>query len=65
MDIPKAIEILNLNLNTPDASMPPDVHDALKLAVEALKIIPVYRTYGYAGLSFKLPGETDGKSDLR
>lgn len=44
MNIKKAIEILELNLNENSSTMPGDCYDALSLSVEALKRIQYQRT---------------------
>lgn len=54
----KAIEILEVNINQRNKQMPPDVLDALKLGLEALKS-HLRALGGFAHPEqFLLPGET-------
>lgn len=58
MDIPKAIEILNINITKVGRRMPPDTLDALKLGVQALTRVIADR-YGSDNPVFvPLEGET-------
>jgi len=43
MTLDKAIEILDLNVGQRSPIMHPDVKDALKVSIEALKLIEVQR----------------------
>lgn len=58
MLLSKAIEILELNVAQRNHRMPPDVLDALKLGIEAMKFINYCRS-GTLDPPFELlPGET-------
>lgn len=59
MKLTKAREIVVLNLKEANASMPPDVHDALKLHVEAVKRIEEARADGDLFAIPLLKGETN------
>jgi len=59
MTLDKAIEILDLNVRQRSPQMPPDVKDALKLSIEALKLIEVQRFHKELGMYSFLPGETE------
>ena len=58
MNIPKAIEILELNLKEAGKKMPPDVRDALNLSIEALEAFKKYRHSPNSWFVKELPGET-------
>lgn len=58
MTIPKAIEIIDLNLKEAGDKMPPDVKDALELSKEALKRLLLCRTPERLYMGYLLPGET-------
>lgn len=58
MTLPKAIEIMELNLKEAGSKMPPDCRDALQLHIEAAKRIQVGRSKGYDYFGHLLPGET-------
>ncbi len=62
MKVVKAIEILELNIPKEASKMPPDIKDALKLGVEALKR---HRDRDYLNLielNTRLPGETPAET---
>lgn len=59
MTIPKAIEIIDLNLKEAGDKMPPDVKDALELGKEALNYISLNRSLWGDLEAFKLKGETE------
>lgn len=54
----KAIEVLELNAKEAGPTMPPDALDALKLAIEALKLYSFNRIIGQHTDPTSLPGET-------
>jgi len=58
LKLSKAKEILELNLNMAGKKMPPDVKDALKLGVEALKFIKDNRHKCTRSVFDLLPNET-------
>lgn len=53
----KAREILKLNLHEAGPKMPPDVKDALSLAIAAIEAIQDYRSGVDTELDAPLPGE--------
>lgn len=59
MKIEKAIEILTEDINHPTAQFMPELQEAEKLGIEALKRIREIRPFGNnPGISY-LPGETE------
>lgn len=58
MNIPKAIEILNQQHNFRDTPYAIKLDDALKLGIEALKLVRWERTLPNSDLVALLPGET-------
>lgn len=58
MKLPKAIEILKLNLSQRNHRMPPDVKDALTLGKEALERFQIYRKDAWHMANIPLPSET-------
>lgn len=61
--IPKAIEILTGVQYPPDDPNTPDAKDAVKLGIEALKVIRWNRTHKHPSNALLLPGEARGDSD--
>jgi len=61
MKLRKAREILQLNLTEADASMPPDVHDALEIHIEAISQLIRFRDGSKVDFTKLLPGETEEK----
>ena len=59
MNLPKAIEILELNLRVAGKAMPPDTQEALKLGIEAQHFIIENRHKCSRSVFTLLPGETD------
>ena len=58
MNISKAIEILELE-ETGDLTAPiQDLNDAIRLGIEALKLIQELRKWGVPRVNHTLPGET-------
>jgi len=57
----KAIEIMELNLEGAGRHMPADVKDALKLHIEAAKLIQRLRMIPDFGIEKLLPGETQNE----
>ena len=57
--IDKAIELLTQLSSDGREQLELDFQDAIKLGIEALKRIKAHRPYGYPGLNFPLPGETE------
>lgn len=53
----KAIEILELNIREARKKMPPDVLDALKLHVQAMRRLLTMRSHGINQAILPLPGE--------
>lgn len=60
MKLTKSKEILELNLTNARGDMPPDVHDALKLGVEALGQLIRFREGTRVDFTQPLKGETVG-----
>ncbi|GAJ18951.1 unnamed protein product, partial [marine sediment metagenome] len=60
MKLEKAIEILTEDINHPTAKFTPDLVDAEKLGIEALRRLERERKHGRAGVWTRLPGETRG-----
>ena len=58
MKIEQAIEILDLNVKEAGNKMPPDVKDALSLAIEALERVNIIRSIDPARPITPLPSET-------
>lgn len=58
ISIPKAIEILIPFTIPPDACPDPDTNDAIKLGIEALKLVQEGRTKPGGQFFHDLPGET-------
>lgn len=61
MNLPKAIEILDLNISEAGRRMPADTLTALKLAKEALERIQSHRRDKWSILNIPLPSETNDK----
>lgn len=59
MKLEKAIEILNEDINHPTAQFMPELQDAQKLGIEALKRIHAIRTHRSYSVQPSLPGETE------
>jgi len=59
MNIPKAKEILRLNLKEAGKQMPPDVYEAVEVGVEGLECIESSRSDGDLFAFKKLPHETE------
>ena len=59
MKIDKAIETLNEDINHPTAQFMPDLQEAQKLGIEALKRVKEARTRVYFITRTPLPGETE------
>lgn len=59
MLIPKAVEILSINLKQAGKEMPPDVYEAVELGIEALKCIYNSRIDGDLFAFKPLPHETE------
>lgn len=57
LKLDKAIEILQLNLNTANVNMPHDCRDAIKLGIEALKRCQEIKNYTPKDTYCPLPGE--------
>lgn len=65
MKLPKAIEILDLNLKHANVNMPHDVRDAVKLGIEALKFVQKLKATGQLRGRELLPGETPETNPTR
>ena len=59
MEIDKAIGVLDETFHHSCFSGEQSVRNALKLGIEALKVVQSNRTYGYPNKIPKLPGETE------
>lgn len=57
MNLPKAIEICELNIKEAGSKMPPDTLEALKLATASMKRILLARSYNDQHTLNRLPGE--------
>lgn len=62
MKLPKAIEIVELNIKEAGPKMPPDCLAALKLCCGAAKRVNAIREWGDEPAGELLPGETNEKS---
>ncbi len=63
--IDKAIEILELNVQEAGKKMPADTLEALKLAIEAVKVVKAIRPYSNSNKSYYLPGEDPPEDSKR
>lgn len=59
MTLTQALEIIDLNIRQRNPAMPPDVLDALKLGIEAFKMIKDGRSKPGGMFFHDLPGETN------
>jgi len=59
MELNKAIEILTIFVPAPDWITDPDLQDAVKLGIEALKAVQLCRKGVSAQVYLLLPGETE------
>ena len=59
MNIEKAIEILEFLERTSPEGYSEDEKPALKLGIEALKVVKEFRTGKYKTINSPLPGETE------
>jgi len=59
MKLPKASEILQLNLNEASPKMPPDVKEALTIGVGVIDRIMEWRETSNDDLLWNIPGETE------
>lgn len=59
MRLTKAIEILDLRLKQLLDPDNPDLYPAVKLGIEALKLLQMFRDSPWASRFDELPGETD------
>lgn len=58
MKLSKAIQVLDINIKVGEEKMPPDVRDALKLGIEAMKRVEEMRQDNAFLSPRLLPGET-------
>jgi len=61
MNLPKAIELLQLDLDDPGSVPIEDLNKAQELGIEALKRIEKQRSMGYFIPACNLPRETKGE----
>ena len=59
MTIPKAIEMISSLLGETPEQLATPMQQALKLGIEALKVLIMFRSSPWTSRFYKLPGETE------